>query len=36
MMGSQVDFVRKKFGPLQEKTLQNALANRIPKHATTA
>jgi hypothetical protein len=30
-MGSQVDYVRKKFGPLQSKTLANALAHRIGK-----
>ena len=28
-MGSQVDYVAKKFGPLKSKTLQNALAHRI-------
>ena len=28
-MASQPDFIRKKFGPLQQKTLQNALAHRI-------
>ena len=30
-MGSQPDYIRKKFGPLREKTLQNALAHRIEK-----
>ena len=30
-MGSKPDFIRKKFGPLQQKTLQNALASRIAK-----
>jgi Protein of unknown function (DUF1670) len=30
-MGSKPDFVRKKFGPLREKTLRNALAHRIVK-----
>jgi hypothetical protein len=28
-MGAKVDFVRKKYAPLQDKTLQNALAHRI-------
>jgi hypothetical protein len=28
-MSRQVDYVRKKFGPLQQKTLKNALAHRI-------
>jgi hypothetical protein len=28
-MGSRVDYVRKKYGPLLDKTLQNALAHRI-------
>ena len=28
-MGSKPDYVRKKFAPLQKKTLQNALAQRI-------
>ncbi len=28
-MGSRPDYVRKKFGPLKEKTLRNALAHRI-------
>jgi len=30
-MSSQPDFLRKKFGPLREKTLRNALAHRIVK-----
>lgn len=30
-MGSKVDYVRKKFAPLLDKTLQNALAHRIEK-----
>ena len=30
-MGSKPDYIRKKFAPLQEKTLQNALANRVAK-----
>ncbi len=30
-MSSQPDFVRKRFGPLREKTLRNALAHRIAK-----
>jgi hypothetical protein len=30
-MGSKPDYVRKKFAPLKEKTLQNALAERIAK-----
>jgi hypothetical protein len=30
-MSSQPDFLRKKFGPLREKTLRNALAHRIAK-----
>lgn len=30
-MGSKPDFIRKKFGPLREKTLRNALAHRIVK-----
>ena len=30
-MSSQPDFMRKKFGPLREKTLRNALAHRIAK-----
>ena len=30
-MSSKPDFVRKKFGPLREKTLRNALAHRIAK-----
>ena len=30
-MSSKPDFIRKKFGPLREKTLRNALAHRIVK-----
>ena len=30
-MGSKPDYIRKKFSPLQAKTLQNALANRVAK-----
>ena len=30
-MSSKPDFIRKKFGPLREKTLRNALAHRIAK-----
>jgi len=30
-MGSQVDYIRKKYAPLLDKTLQNALAHRIGK-----
>jgi hypothetical protein len=30
-MSSQPDFIRKKYGPLREKTLRNALAHRIVK-----
>jgi hypothetical protein len=30
-MSSQPDFVRKKYGPLRDKTLKNALAYRIAK-----
>ena len=30
-MGSKPDYIRKKFLPLQAKTLQNALANRVAK-----
>ena len=30
-MSKQPDFIRKKFGPLREKTLRNALAHRIVK-----
>ena len=30
-MSSQPDFIRKKFGPLRDKTLRNALAHRIAK-----
>jgi hypothetical protein len=30
-MASQPDFIRKKFAPLQQKTLQNALAHRIAR-----
>ena len=30
-MSSKPDFIRKKFGPLREKTLRNALAHQIVK-----
>jgi hypothetical protein len=30
-MSTKPDFVRKKFGPLRDKTLRNALAHRIAK-----
>ena len=31
-MSSQPDFTRKKYGPLRDKTLRNALAHLIVKH----
>ena len=30
-MGSKPDYIRNKYAPLQAKTLQNALANRVAK-----